>query len=208
MEAATKNQAEAVTAGRVVLDAKTAYAALDIAQSCAGRNLHRPALEAVRIYSREGSLIVAAADGFRLAEVTATLADGGEIDTLIPIESVLAALKAIKPYLKLTAWVTITDDMIGVGSEAGEARVPYAKSDATFPNYHELIPAKRAEDHSRFAVNAKFLVDLGKLTVAHSKTGIVRIQPGKDAKSPIRADFTNPEKWDAVIVLMPMFVDW
>lgn len=196
------------TAGQVTLSARTAYAMLDIASTFAATTRdRRPVLQAVRVYSRDGELFAVGADGFRLAEVVAPLADGGEVDTLIPIKSVMAALKAIKPYLKVTAWVTITDDMISVGSEADEARIPYAKSDAVYPGYHELIPPKRAEDFSRFAMNAKFLSDLGKLVTAHSKTGIVRVQPGADSKSPIRADFAH-EDWTATAVVMPKFVDW
>ena len=196
------------TGGQVTINAQTAYAMLDIAQSCAARAVdRRPVLQAVRVYSRGGELFMVGADGFRLAEVVAPLTGGGEIDTLIPIESIMAAIKAIKPYLKVSAWVTVTGDMISVGSEAGEARIPYTAVDAVYPNYPELIPPKRSEDFSRFAVNAKFMADLGKLVTAHSKSGIVRVQPGADAKSPIRADFAH-EDWTATVVMMPMFVDW
>jgi DNA polymerase III sliding clamp (beta) subunit (PCNA family) len=192
----------------VIIDAKIAYAMLDVAQSCAGRNVGRPALESVRAYVRDGRLVIVSADGFRLAEITTAGKVNGEIDVLIPIGDVLAAIKAIKPHLKVSATVEISDSAITVESDAGTSRTPYTPTDATFPNYPELIPPKRDTDAaSRFAINAKFLAELGKMVTAHGKTGIVRIQPGADPKQPIRADFTTDE-WDAVIVLMPMYVDW
>jgi len=196
----------------VNLSVSDAVGMLEAAFSCAGAaNLGRPTLEAVRVLVRDGRVRMAAADGFRLAEVVSESEQTAEIDILIPRESVQAALKMLTGHKKNAgATVEITAGRVAVIDPDANliASLAFTPTEGSFPNYEQLIPPVRDVDYSRFAMNGKFLAEVGKIVGKYGASGIVRVQPGADAKSPIRFDFTGTDDWYATFVIMPMFVDW
>lgn len=105
----------------------------------------RPILTGVFWHSFEGSLYLAATDGYRLAErqITATKSD---VDAVIPTSTLQEVLRTLRDDI---TEIEILFDETQVTFRFGEIEITSRLIDGKFPDYRQLIPA---ESNSSFTL--------------------------------------------------------
>lgn len=117
----------------------------------------RPVLGGVYFHQYEGSIYIAATDGYRLAE--SKLIDAtDEIQAIVPVPALQDALKIIQDATEDTALLQFGEGQFGV--QAGDSQLVSRLIDGQYPEYQQLIPD--TSDIS-FTINKQEFVTAAKL---------------------------------------------
>jgi len=107
----------------------------------ASPSMIRPELGSVYVSIKQGSIVCAATDSFRLAEKTIPGGSKDDVgDILIPLKHALELTHILERISSETIEIRIEETDLDIRSES--ARFVSRVVDATFPNYKEIIPKK------------------------------------------------------------------
>lgn len=125
------------TGETIVIDGQTLKSALERTMLAASGDETRPVLGGVYFHTVDGSLFVAATDGYRLAE--AGLGEvSGEISAIVPAAALQDALKIIQDNQGEEVSVQFGEGQFGL--KAGDSQLVSRLIDGQYPQYRQLIP--------------------------------------------------------------------
>lgn len=128
----------------IQLDADALRRSINQVAFAAATDDSRPVLTGVHFALRDGSLRLAAADGFRLAVNTIEVGEnGGDREAIVPARA-LNELARLLPEVTDTISVTFNPAGTQVLFDLGHATLVAQLIQGTFPNYEQLIPSGHA----------------------------------------------------------------
>ena len=113
---------------------KTSIGQVIIASS---NDLTRPALTGVYFNTNDGTLAIAATDGYRLAEKKLINKVESEVKAIVPTSSLQEVLRSISDDMEEVE-ISFNDDLVRF--RLGEVEIISKLIDASFPDYQKLIP--------------------------------------------------------------------
>ena len=113
---------------------KTGIGQVIIASS---NDLTRPALTGVYFNTSDGTLAIAATDGYRLAEKKLINKVESEVKAIVPTSSLQEVLRSISDDMEEVE-ISFNDDLVRF--RLGEVEIISKLIDASFPDYQKLIP--------------------------------------------------------------------
>lgn len=134
-ELPTVNEKKSISYSIAVEDFKQAVSQTIITASS---DSTRPVLTGVYWHSHEGSLYLAATDGYRLSE-RKLVATTSEVSAIVPTPSLQEVLRSLTDDI---AEVAILLDETQVGFRLGDIEIISRLIDGNFPDYRQLIPKK------------------------------------------------------------------
>ena len=145
---------------------------------------NRPVLTGVKLEIAKNSMIMAAADGFRLGVYYGTLVEDASdvIDVIIPAKY-LTELARIIGDTDEAVEISVTPQKNQLQFKFGDVEMTTQLLSGTFPNYSQLIPG---EFTTRVEVDLKVLQQATKMASIFAKDGsnIVRFQFGSESGLP------------------------
>ncbi|MYE32151.1 MAG: DNA polymerase III subunit beta [Chloroflexi bacterium] len=128
----------------IQLDADALRRSINQVAFAAATDDSRPVLTGVHFALRDGSLRLAAADGFRLAVNTIEVGENsGDREAIVPARA-LNELARLLPEVTETISVTFNPAGTQVLFDLGHATLVAQLIQGTFPNYEQLIPSSHA----------------------------------------------------------------
>ncbi|MXZ63820.1 MAG: DNA polymerase III subunit beta [Chloroflexi bacterium] len=128
----------------IQLDADALRRSINQVAFAAATDDSRPVLTGVHFALRDGSLRLAAADGFRLAVNTIEVGEnGGDREAIVPARA-LNELARLLPEVTDAISVTFNPAGTQVLFDLGHATLVAQLIQGTFPNYEQLIPSSHA----------------------------------------------------------------
>ncbi|MBQ3321148.1 DNA polymerase III subunit beta [Candidatus Saccharibacteria bacterium] len=105
--------------------------------TASSNDLTRPALTGVYFNTNEGTLAIAATDGYRLAEKKLIDKVESEVRAVVPTSSLQEVLRSINDEMEEIE-IAFNDDLVRF--RLGEVEIISKLIDASFPDYQKLIP--------------------------------------------------------------------
>lgn len=128
------NEKSAVTYKMPIDEFKNSVSSVIIASS---NDLTRPALTGVYFNTKNGTLAIAATDGYRLAEKKLIQKVKSDIKAIVPSSSLQEVLRSINDDMEAVE-ITFSEDLVRF--RLGEVEIISKLIDASFPDYQKLIP--------------------------------------------------------------------
>lgn len=128
------NEKDAVVYKIGIDEFKTSVNQVIIASS---NDLTRPALTGVYFNTNEGTLCIAATDGYRLAEKKIIDKVESEVKAIVPTNSLQEVLRSINDEMEEVE-ISFNNDLVRF--RLGEVEIISKLIDASFPDYQKLIP--------------------------------------------------------------------
>ena len=154
------NEKQAVIYKMSIEDFKTSISQVTIASS---NDLTRPALTGVYFNTNDGSLAIAATDGYRLAEKKIISKVESEVKAIVPTTSLQEVLRAISDDMDEVE-ISFNEDLVRF--RLGEIEIISKLIDASFPDYTKLIPK---DNNIKVTLDRDELVRVTKLAALFAK---------------------------------------
>jgi DNA polymerase III subunit beta len=125
-----------------VLDAQALKEAIGQVVFAAAPDDTRPVLAGVLLRLGAGNLVLAAADGFRLAVRTVELPEGPELQLIVPARTLSEVARLLPSDESQEVTVSVTENQNQVRFAFGKIEVTSRLIEGQFPDYQRIIPSE------------------------------------------------------------------
>lgn len=198
--------------GALSLNARLLADVLDMALAYVDKSgTPRPILRNVVLCGREGVFVVVASNGSHLIEIRTGVPVVADFTSLYDPDDVKKAIKVIRSYKKAAGEITgtIDDETLTIATEKNEdvQQIVFQKKEGTYLYYEKYISPLEG-DTTRVALNGGYVAVAGRLAQKYADNKMIRVFMGKSVSGPVRMKWQADGRFDATVVIMPMFTRW